>query len=256
MAVTTSGKDKLVRFCRLYVGGYDLSGDALTFSSGDNNYGEIEMTGWSDINMSYFKDSVRMTGLRGFQALANDTAGRAYDQLKTTGGSSRVSLHMGGGGVPTYGDPAYLLPSVQTASVLSIDSMRAVLTADFLPDVTQFGAVGDNNPTGVVLRGEAQGTLSATVAASSAISHDNGGSTAGGFVANLHVLATAAGNFAFKIRHSADDAAWADLVSFTADGSAITSEYQSGTGTVNRYVAFDATRTAGTCTVYVSFARC
>jgi hypothetical protein len=256
MAVTTSGKDKLVRHSRIYVGGYDLSGDALTFSNAENRYGEIDMHGWSESTMHYFHDNVRVIGLRGFQALMNDATAGAFTLLKATATQSRVSLCFGGGGVPGAGDPAYLLPSVQVSDQISIDASRAVITADFLPDVTQLGAVGDNNPTGIVLRGEAEGGLTATVAASSANSHDNGGATTGGWVANLHVLATSSGDYAFVVRHSTDDAAWATLGTFTADGSAITSEYLTGTGTVNQYVALQATRTAGTCTAYVTFARC
>ena len=97
--------------------------------------------------------------------------------------------------------------------------------------------------------------LSATQAASSSISADNGASSSDGFIAHLHILSTSSGDFAFKIRHSADDSAWSDLVTFSADGSAVTAELASGTGTVNRYVAFDATRTAGTVTAICTFVR-
>ncbi len=42
---------------------------------------------------------------------------------------------------------------------------------------------------------------------------------------------------------------------FTATGSAITSEHGSGTGTVRQYVRFRAARTGGSCTPVVTFAR-
>ena len=59
----------------------------------------------------------------------------------------------------------------------------------------------------------------------------------------------------FKLQHSTNDSTWLDLVTFTANGSAITSEHQTGTDTVNQYVRGLATRTGGTALVVMTFAR-
>lgn len=254
MAVTASGKDKITTGMRLYVGGYDLSGDMMTFSSADMTYDTQDMTGWSQAvrnNYALWATS----GIMGFQALMNDATAGAFARLKRTAGAqtgTQVSLCFGGAGAaPAVPDPAYLLPAVQMGD--SVNTAGAgILQGDFLPDAAQYPTAG-LMPMGVVLRGDT--ALSATLAASSANSHDNAGSTANGWHANLHVLSTASGNFTFKIRHSADDSAWADLGTFVADGSAITSETLSATGTVNQYIAFDAARVAGTVTVIVTFAR-
>ena len=40
-----TGKNKLLRFCRAYFGGYDLSGDSRTFGALNNSVGEIEIGG-------------------------------------------------------------------------------------------------------------------------------------------------------------------------------------------------------------------
>lgn len=252
MAVTRSGKDKVTRWTRLYLAGYDLSGDSRTFGSADNSYAEVDMTGWSEAVRNYLADGHLVTGLRGYQALMNDAAGRAYDRLKNANTTHNLSLCFGGGGEPATGDPAYHLPSIQMLTTANIDSSAAVLTADFLPNATQYTASAAN-PLGVVLQGPT--ALSATVTAGSANSVDNGASTAAGWSAILQVISTASGNFEFKIRHSADDTSYADLGTFTANGSAVTSELLTGTGTVNRYIALNAARTAGTVTVVVTFAR-
>jgi hypothetical protein len=108
-------------------------------------------------------------------------------------------------------------------------------------------------PYGVVLQGAV--SLSATQAASSAISADGVAASTAGWTAIIHILATSSGNFALKIRHSTDDSNWSDLGTFTTTGGAVGSELLTGSGSVNRYVAFDATRTAGTITAVVTFVR-
>lgn len=255
MAVSPSGKDKLLRHARIYVGGYDLSGDSRSVSNLDNTFGEVDASGWSELVRNYLPDHMLQAGIRGYQAILNDATGRAFDQLKDAENTSQLSFCFGGGGEPAVPDPAYILPSIQMNDIAGFDSSLAVLSGvDFIPDASQmtdnFQAVMGN-----VLHGEGDGALSATLAASSSNSIDNGASSANGFIAIIHIIATASGNFAFKIRHSTDDSAWADLVTFSADGSTVTSELASGSGTVNRYVAFDAARTGGTVTAICTFVR-
>lgn len=255
MAVSPSGKDKIMRYARLYIGGYDLSGDSRNFSNAMATYGEVNITGWSELVNNFLADGHLQAGVMGYQAIMNDTAGRSLDQLQLAGDSqaSQLSLCFGGGGEPAVPDPAYLIPSIQLNDLVGFDGGAAVLSGvDFRADTAQYTA-NYAKPHGIVLRGPT--SLGATLTASSANSADNGASSADGFIAHLHITATASGNFTFKIRHSADDSAWADLATFTADGSAVTSELQSGSGTVNQYVAFDAARVAGTVTAICTFVR-
>jgi len=72
---------------------------------------------------------------------------------------------------------------------------------------------------------------------------------------DLHITATSSGNFAFTIEHSTNGSAWATLGTFTTTGGSVTSEYKSGAGTVNQYLRFVATRTAGTVSVACAIAR-
>jgi len=88
---------------------------------------------------------------------------------------------------------------------------------------------------------------------------DNSASSANGGAAVLHVPTnTVDGDTTIKVQHSADDAAWADLISFTAVGaSTITSQLSAVTGTVNQYLRVTASTagSSGAITFMVSFAR-
>lgn len=88
---------------------------------------------------------------------------------------------------------------------------------------------------------------------------DNAASSTNGGVGVLHVPTnTVDGATTIKVQHSADDAVWADLVTFTAVGaSTITSQMSAVTGTVNRYLRVTASTagSSGAITFAVSFAR-
>ena len=253
MAVTFSGKDKQLFYTRFYLGGYDISGDARTFSSIDWSYGTPDMTGVSD-QIQNFLAGRSTTRVTGFQALANDTAtSGAYTLMKAGNTAYGLIIAMGGGGEPEIGDPAYHLPGVQMSNPQGWDNGAAVMTADFLP----YSPDVDTNyirPFGVLLHPQAT-ALTATVNPTSSNSIDNGAATAAGWSAMLQILVSSGGTWVFNIAHSADDSSYANLGSFSADGSAITTEFISGTGTVNQYVAFNPVRSSGTCTVVCSFAR-
>jgi hypothetical protein len=246
----TAGKNKLTRYMRIYVGGYDLSGDARTVDSLDAMYADQDMSGWSDQVKKSLADMVMSVGIRGFQALMNDTASSgAHSLLKSPDGvtQKQVSVLLGGGASPAASDPAYLLTGVDIAGNIVMDGKAPAIRGDFVP----MPGYMDGQPWGKVLMPNT--SLAATTNGSTV---DDAASSANGAHANLHILATASGNFEFKIEHSTDGISWATLGTvFTANGSAITSEYKTFTGTVNRYVRFVATRTGGTASVVCVFAR-
>jgi len=248
MAATTSGKDKILRWARVFYGGYDLSGDARTISSLENSFLEADITAWNEETRNYLSSGIHEVGVTGFQAIINDATNRSLDQFKSASDSSRLTILFGGGGEPAIPDPAYLLPSIQMSSSVSFENYVGVIQADFMSDAAQHDANTDN-PMGVVLCNQA---LSST---SSLASHDNGAGTTDGWSANLHVTATSSGDYAFVIEDSTNDSDWATLGTFTSDGSAIGSEHLSGSGTVNQYARVTATRTGGTVTAVIAFAR-
>lgn len=239
-------KDHLVRHMRIYVGGFNLSGDARTFSSADLTHDRADMTGWSN-GVRNFLANYRNIGIEGFQALLNDTATTgAFQVLKDTP-STRVSMLFGSGTVPAIDDPAYFLGAASMEDTAGFDGGAATIGASFVPDANQTII---SFPWGEVLHPET--SLSATTDGASV---DNGASSANGGHANLHITATASGNFANKVQDSPDDSAWADLITFSADGSTVTSEQGSASGTVDRYTRFQATRTGGSETPVCVFAR-
>ncbi len=249
MAATESGKDKLMRWARLYVGGYDISGDSRTVSTLDIIYDEADITGWSESVFNFLRNKRLTTGIMGYQSIMNDTATTGAYTILNSATSHNLSLFMGGAGEPAIPDPAYLMPGVQLMDTASIDGNVALLSSDFKPLAgTVDTAVA--LPLGVMLS-----PATSINSTTSNASHDNEGATTGGWHANIHITATAAGNFAFTIEHGTDDAAWATLGTFTTTGGSVGSEYLSGSGTVNQYTRFVATRTGGTVTPVVSFAR-
>jgi len=239
-------KDFLVRHMRLCVGGYDLSGDSRAFSEAANAFNPIEIGGWNEPVKNYIPGT-RSVGLMGYQAILNDAAGRSFAVLQAAENSNRLSLLFGSGDAPAVNDPAYLLASVQMNDQASFASEIGVLTADFLPDASQ---APDYEPFGKVLLPET--ALSAT---GNGTSVDNLASSANGAHANLHILVSSGGTWALIIEHSVDNAAWATLITFTSDGSAVASEHGTASGTVNRYTRFTYTRTSGTLTAVVTLAR-
>jgi hypothetical protein len=147
------------------------------------------------------------------------------------------------------GDPAYLLGAVQISDPAGWDGQAAAISADFINDQSAY-AVAINYPWGVVLSPET--SYSSTQTQGSA---DNGAATTAGAHAHLHVTASSGGTWAFTIEDSANDSDWATIMTFTANGSAVTSERQTSAGAVRRYVRAVLTRTSGSVTAVITFAR-
>ena len=247
-----AGKNKLVRYMRLLFHGYNLSGDSRKFDELSNSADAVDMLGWSDAAHNYLSDAHRNTGVKGYQALLNDATAGALTALQQTAGTMKeraLSVLLGSLAEPAIGDPAYVLASVLMSDNAGLDGGAVVLQCDFMADAAQASASNDQ-PWGVVLHPET--SLAATTNGASV---NNGAATTNGLHANIHVTVSSGGTWAFKIQHSTDGAAWADLVSFTINGSAINSEHVSVAGTVNQYLRFVATRTSGSVTPFCTAAR-
>jgi hypothetical protein len=110
-------------------------------------------------------------------------------------------------------------------------------------------------------RGVSLCDLAAVTATGNGTAHDYGSpsGTPNGGVGALHVTAnTRNGSSTFKVQHSADNATWVDLVTFSVVGTATkTSERVAVTGTVNRYIRIQRTLagSTGSITFHANFAR-
>lgn len=248
---TFSGKDKLMRYTRLYFGGYDLSGDSRNFGAATQTHPAVNMTGWSSAGEQYLADRPTI-GITGYQALMNDTATTgAFSILKATPQSAYVSMLFGGGGEPEIGDPAYLLGALQPSHAINNDGGALVVDADFALSAATMDAYAAA-PAGYVLSPAT--SLSSTTTQISVDLYVNSTALTNGAQAILHVTASSGGTWAMIIEHSTDDSSYATLMTFSSNGSAITSERQTASGTIRRYVRFKATRTSGTITPVVVFA--
>jgi hypothetical protein len=115
-------------------------------------------------------------------------------------------------------------------------------------------AMTGTRSAGLILQPLAAQTDSWDTTASSV---DNAASSSAGGVAFLQCTA-ASGFSAFvgKVRHSADDSTYADLLSFTDDVTAPFAERVTVSGTVNRYLSFTGIITGtGSITVFAGFSR-
>jgi hypothetical protein len=98
-----------------------------------------------------------------------------------------------------------------------------------------------------------------SASAGTTASVDNTTATSNGLLANLHVTANDRdGAATFKVQHSPDGSAWADLVTFTSvSASATVGESITSTGTVNRYLrgTYSLAGASGSLTYHISAAR-
>jgi hypothetical protein len=233
----------------MLIGSYNLSGDARALEGLDNSVEPIDMTAWAD-DTRYFMKGLKRLGITGFQALLNDEAAGAFSILKNADVEAPLSLLFGSGAEPAVGDPVYLLSAgMQISSMGEFAGGAAVLKADFIVDTEEYDDLQEN-PWGVILHEIL--SLSATKDGDSV---NNLVSTASGGHGVIHILASDGGTWEFKIQDSPNDSAWSDLLTFTVDGSAIASEQLTVSGTIDQYLQIIATRTSGTVTPAISFAR-
>jgi hypothetical protein len=233
------------RWYRLIVDEVDLSGDSRQIGEFGVNYQTAPVEGWSD-GVMYFTIGQAEHMLSGYQAVFNNTASTGSHTELSGIEEYIVSLPIGIRAAPAVGDPAFLA-SFEQLNYL-VDGTDGVLAnVEFAKSITD---IDHEAAWGVTL---APGTsLSATTNGTSV---DNAASSANGAMAHLHVTATSSGNWTLKVQDSTDDAAWSDLITFSADGSAVTAEAADVAGTVDRYVRFQATRVAGTTSFWVTFVR-
>jgi len=238
------------RWYRLIYGGYNLSGDARAVGGFGEEYTEEDVTGWSDDVINFNMGRQRIF-LEGFQAVFNNTASTGSHSVLATLPNSYASMFVGIRAAPAVGDPTFSLPlqtSAYTATgdgpvLVNINAnvmQTGALTVGSLP-IRCFGVAV---AVGASLSGTTNGT-----------SVDNGASSSNGALAYLHVTASSGGTWAFSIQHSSDNSSFSDLITFSANGSAVTAEQGTVTGSVNRYIRLRAARTSGTVTAWATFIR-
>jgi len=228
----------------LYIGEYDLTGISRTLDSLADTMEQIELGNWGNDVTPYVSDSVREIGIRGYQALFDDAKTALFLPADTS--ENYITLVFGAAASPAVGDIAYSYTGWLADDSIAIDNKKGVVQISTIPAGPSF----DLKPFGLLLYPKTTITETANGA-----SIDNAAGTTAGYFANLHILSSTDGDYEFKIEHSTNGSDWDTLGTFTADGSAAAAETLTGTSTVNRYVRFTATRTAGSCVAVCSFIR-
>jgi len=233
------------RWFRLIVDEVNLSGDSRQVGDFGTTRQIAPIEGWSDGVVHYSLGQTEHM-LSGYQAVFNNTAALGSHTELSAIEEYVISLPIGIRAAPAIGDPAFLSSMNQT--LYTVDGTDAVLVnAEFVKAITD----SDHEAAwGVVL---APGT--AFTATDNGASVDNAASSASGALAHLHVTVSDGGTWAYKVQDSANNSDWADLITFSSDGTVIAGERGDVAGTVDRYLRFQATRTSGTCTAWCTVVR-
>ena len=238
----------------VYVDEFDLTSYFTDVSITQEN--EVaETTAFGDTNKSYLlglrAGTLSMSGM-----WSADTDG-SDEELQALLGNATTPLLTVREGAAAIGGSAVIAQANETNYAISspVADVHTV-TADFECTPNQV-----SNLT-FALAGGVQLTAGASIAHGSLgnlSSVDNSASSANGGAATLHIPTnTVNGNTTIKVQHSANDASWADLITFTVVGASTkTSELKAVCGTVNRYLRASASTagSSGSITFMIAFAR-
>ena len=238
----------------VYVDEFDLTSYFTDVSITQEN--EVaETTAFGDTNKSYLlglrAGTLSMSGM-----WSADTDG-SDEELQALLGNATTPLLTVREGAAAIGGSAVIAQANETNYAISspVADVHTV-TADFECTPNQV-----SNLT-FALAGGVQLTAGASIAHGSLgnlSSVDNSASSANGGAATLHIPTnTVNGNTTIKVQHSANDASWADLITFTDVGASTkTSELKAVSGTVNRYLRASASTagSSGSITFMIAFAR-
>lgn len=183
-----------------------------------------------------------------FNGLFDSTAtGASHEALKVAGIDKVAGIAYGNNAAPAQGDIACGMPVHQASYNVSADLGGTIAAKAALK------SIGTPLEWGVLLA-----NLTGVSADGNTASIDDGASSANGAAAYLFVSGVSAGDTVqVKVQDSPDDSTWADLITFTADGSAIDGERAEVSGSVDRYVRvlYDVTGTGVDIDFAVVFCR-
>ncbi len=217
---------QLGKWLRVWCAGYDLTTDLIGVTP-DTTYDELESGGFTEDKWYQAGRGDGTIQLEGF--LIPATTETAFKAIATNV-EKIVSAAFGNNALPTIGSPVVSLAAQQVNYLATPDLnglIKVSATFKALNSITEWGKL----------------LADATITANgSQASLDNGASSSDGGVGWLHIAALSAGDtITVVIQDSPDDAAWADLITFTLDGTAITSERLTVAGTVDRYTKAEYT---------------
>ena len=233
---------------RLYVSGYDLSGDANTLSTVGYTNEQYDVTTLSSAATARLLGKV--DGTMTLNGYFDNAAGKIHAIL--SGNSGKIPTADVNVLVPlgsAIGDPAYgLLAKEAEYNVDRSDTGPITVTSSFASN-------GYGPEFGVMMTAYFDTFSSAS---SGTVVDDNGAATSNGGAGYLQVSSLASGSVTVKVQDCASSGGtYADLVTFTtvAAASAPTAERVEASGAVARYVKVTTTGTFSNAVIAVGFAR-
>lgn len=155
------------------------------------------------------------------------TTASTHDALKTLDDTNKIiSAALGENATPAQGDITISLDAEQ----INYEIMPNL--SDVIAAAASFKQTGTPAELGILLADE-----TAVSSSSNTSSVDQTAQSSNGAAAVLHITGVSdSDTIEVKVQDSANDADWADLITFTLDGSAVGAERLTVTGTVDRYV--------------------
>ena len=220
----------------ILVGGYNLS-TYFTSYEVQEGISPLDVTGFTDGSNNFIPGlfSGQITG----NALWDNTVAKSYPVLKAYTGTTTdgiVTILPEGG---TAGLPSLSLPFTQGG----ITPSGSPTTAIGLGSIN-FASYGDNEgvENGILIH---HGAITDSTTDADVSWVDQGGAITARCSGILHVWTACTDTYVVKIQHcDTSDGVYADLVTFTLNGTALGSERaEVASGTINQFLRFQATRT-------------
>lgn len=242
---------------RVYVDGFDMSGQARSLKPLQIEYGEANLTALADTVKGYLRTHPQVNcGV--LNAVFDNTASTGiHNALRTAGDARTVLAALGIRGAPADGDPTFGGVFEQGAYQAVDDGGALTVTLPFLGWAVDAASLLYASPWGTLLH-----ALAAATAANTGTGHDNptaGATTNGGYL--VYQVTEGDGTATLSVDDSADNAAFSALSGATT-GSINCATRQHGivaignTATVRRYLRWQiALGTAATVTFAASFHR-
>lgn len=244
------------RWTRVYIDGYDLSGDSRSIGPLMWTYDESDLTGLSHAVKGALPNQATL-GLGTYNGVFNDTATTGLHSVLSTGGGMRtVMVAQGMRAEPAIGDPVYMGQFEQKD--YQLDPSGVYVNIPFENSSVRGTTLAYDNPWGVLLHAKAAATA-ANSATGAGIDTAGGATAFGGYL--TYMVFAGDGTATISIDDSADDSSYSALSGATTGEMDCTS-VQYGivalgrTATVRQYLRWQISlNTATSVTFALGFAR-
>jgi len=235
------------KYCRLLIDQVDASGFTRQVGSVGVTYDTKDVSAYSDAVTNFTLGHPTFV-LDGYQAVLDNTALGEHAELSAVE-EYITTFAIGIRAAPALGDPAILSVLEQTSYVIDGDAVN--VTAGFARGQTN---IGYKKSFGLVLE---PGAASRSETLTGTSVQDVVAATSNGAIAHLHVTVSSGTTWTLKVQDAPDDSTWADLITFSADGSVIVGEQATVAGNVDKWLRVLLTRVggAGSLTAWVAIAR-